>query len=68
MSVSFELDSKVGVHIIHSPTLGNPKCRDIIKHYKSMFTSWYVNSHVEFCRRQTNEVVHPLVKVDTSQP
>jgi hypothetical protein len=64
-SVDFELDSKREVHQFSPPNSDVNEFGDIIDNCRSLFTQFYVNSNVEFVRRQTNEEANTLAR-DTS--
>ena len=60
--VDFELDAKRVVDGFNSLNCGVTEFGNIIEHCKSLFSNYYVNSHVEFVQRQANEVAHNLAK------
>jgi hypothetical protein len=64
--IDFELDSKIVVDSFFSSNSDSTEFGDIIKNCRTLFTDLYINSSVEFIRRQTNEVVHSLAKEATS--
>ena len=63
--VEFELDSKRVVDSFHSSKRDFTEFGVIVEHCKSIFSTYYRNSSVEFVRRQTNEVAHKLAKAAT---
>jgi hypothetical protein len=56
--VDFELDSKQVVAQFSSPNFDVIEFEDIIDNCRVLFTQFYVNSSVEFVRRQANEAAH----------
>ncbi|MCI09836.1 cytochrome P450 [Trifolium medium] len=58
--VDFERDSKLVVDSFHYHRKNFTEFGAIIQHCKVIFSSFYVNSTVDFVMRQTNEVVHAL--------
>jgi ribonuclease HI len=62
-NVVFELDSKRVVDNFKNNRRDESVLGDIIKDCKNVFYSYFTNSHVEFIRRQANEVAHNLAKV-----
>jgi hypothetical protein len=62
-NVVFELDSKHVVDNFKNNRRDESVFGDIIKDCKNVFYSYFTNSHVEFIRRQVNEVAHSLAKV-----
>jgi ribonuclease HI len=63
--VDFELDSKLVIDGFHSNNHDATEFGEIISHCKRLYRSFYVNSSVEFIRRQANEVAHSLAKAAT---
>jgi hypothetical protein len=63
--VYFELDSKLVIDGFHSNNHDATEFGEIISHCKRLYRSFYVNSSVEFIRRQANEVAHSLAKAAT---
>jgi ribonuclease HI len=63
--VDFELDSKLVIDGFHSNNHDATEFGEIISHCKRLYSSFYVNSSVEFIRRQANEVAHSLAKAAT---
>ncbi|GAU48398.1 hypothetical protein TSUD_405430 [Trifolium subterraneum] len=63
--VEFELDSKRVVDSFHSSKRDFTEFGVIVEHCKSIFSTYYRNSSVEFVRRQANEVAHKLAKAAT---
>jgi len=61
--LSFELDAKRVVDNFNSQNCDATKFENISNHCKFLCSNFYENSHVEFVRRQTNEVVYSLTKV-----
>lgn len=68
--MDFELDAKGGalkaVHSFSSSTHDVTWFEMIIHNCKTIFKQNYVNSSVEFVRRQANEAIHGLAKATTS--
>jgi ribonuclease HI len=60
--VDFELDSKRVVDQFSSPKSDVSEFGDIIDNCRALFTQFYVNSSVEFVRRQANEAAHSLAR------
>jgi len=48
-----------------SPNFDVIEFEDIIDNCRALFTQFYVNSSVEFMRRQANETTHTLAKEAT---
>jgi hypothetical protein len=59
----FELNSKRVVDNFKNNRRDDSVFGDIIKDCKTIFYSYFTNSHVEFIRRQANKVAHNLAKV-----
>jgi len=60
--VDFELNSKHVVDQFSSPKSDVSEFADIIDNCRALFTQFYVNSSVEFVRRQANEAAHTLAR------
>jgi ribonuclease HI len=65
-TVDFEMDAKRVVDSFHSHHNEVTEFWNIIDNCKSLFRQFYENSHVEFVRRQANEVSHSLAKAALS--
>lgn len=65
-NVDFELDTKNVVDNVKKILLNNTDCGAITLEYKRVLAYLFRNSHVEFIRRQINEVTHVLVGTTTS--
>ena len=63
--IDFEFDAKKVVDSFSSAHQDVTKFRMIIHNCKTIFKQYYINSSVEFVRRQTNEAVHRLHKKTT---
>ncbi|CAJ2663884.1 unnamed protein product [Trifolium pratense] len=64
-AVHFELDSKRVVDKFHSSNRDLTEFGAIMDHCKSLFSSFYRNSSVEFVQRQVNKAAHTLAQVAT---
>jgi len=64
--IDFELDAKKVVDSFSSASQDVTKFGLIIHNCKTIFEQYYVNSSVEFVRRQANETAHKLVREATS--
>lgn len=65
-NVVFELDSKHPVvDIVNRNNLDASNFDAIIRDCRHTFSSHFRNSHVEFIKRQNNEVVHNVARVTT---
>lgn len=58
--VDFCLDSKVVVDEFHGVVNHATDLGSIVSHCRQMFTNFFHDSKVEYCRRQANKVVHEL--------
>jgi len=61
-SVDFEMDSKLTFDAFLSNRNDTSEFDCIISSCRSLFTSFFSNSWVEFVRRQANEVAHALAR------
>jgi len=61
----FVLDSKLTTYTFHYHRVHVTEYRQVISSYRSLFTTYFTNSQVEFNRWQTNEVAHTLEGVAT---
>lgn len=61
----FVLDSNLTTYTLHYHRFHVTEYRQVISADRSLFTTYFTNSLVEFNRRQTNEVSHTLEGVAT---
>jgi len=59
-NVDFEIDSKITRDAFHSRREDISEFGHIITSCKSLFTAFFINSRVEFSRRQANAAAHAL--------
>jgi len=64
-SVDFETDSKLTYYAFLSNRNDTSKFGCIISSCRSLFTTSFSNSRVEFVRRQANDAAHVLAREDT---
>jgi len=64
--IDFELDAKKVVDSFSSAHQDVTEFGMIIHNCKTIFEQYYVNSSIEFVRRQANEATHRLAKAVTS--
>jgi ribonuclease HI len=64
--VDFALDSKTVVDYFHKGGSDVTEFGDVLNECIRRFKSYFENSHVEFNRRQANEVAHALARVAPS--
>jgi len=64
--IDFELDAKKVVDSFSSAHQDVREFEMIIHNCKTIFEQYYINSSVEFVRRQANEAAHRLAKTATS--
>jgi len=63
--IDFELDAKKVVNSFSSAHQDVTEFGMIIHNCKTIFKQYYINSRVEFVKRQTNETIHDLTKETT---
>jgi ribonuclease HI len=61
--IDFALDSKIVTEAFHRQRPDVTKFGQLMSATRSLFTSSFKNSRVEFNRRQANEVAHVLARV-----
>jgi len=59
-NIDFELDSKITCDAFHSFREDVSELGNIITSCKALFSAFFINSRVEFIRRQTNAAAHAL--------
>lgn len=65
-NVVFELDAKLVVDKFHSNQADNTICGAIIRDCKELFSSYFINSVIEYTRKKANVVAHTLARVATN--